>query len=303
MKLCRHFGGLLTLLAVASVLCAAQASSSTATSQSSTETPKSPREQAWAVLNQGLTNSNIEKRARAVAELGLLPEDQQAEDAALTALKDQKPEVRAVAAQALGDMQAKSAKPQLLNALHDDDVTVILSAAHSLVLMGDEAGYNVFYAVLTGQQKSGQSLLAQQKKMLDDPRKLAGLGFQTGLGFVPFGGLGLSAFKLITKDDASPVLAAAAITLAKDSDPKSGQAIADAALQQKKWLVRAAAFDALAKRGDPSLKGTAVSGLQDESDQVQYAAAAAVIRLSDIEEKPLPAKHKPATTHHTTPKK
>jgi HEAT repeat protein len=262
---------------------------------------ETPREQAWKVLNTGLTNSNIEKRMRAAGELGLLPDDQQAEDAALTALKDSKPEVRAVAAQALGEMQAMSAKPQLLEALKDDDVTVILSAAHSLVLMNDEAGYNVFYAVLTGQQKGGQSLLAQQKKMLDDPKKLAGLGFQTGLGFVPFGGLGLSAFKVITKDDSSPVLAAAAITLANDKDPKSGQALSDAALQQKKWLVRAAAYDAIAKRGDPSLKGTALSGLQDENDQVQYAAAAAVIRLSDIEEKHV-AKPK-APVHHTPSKK
>ncbi len=267
------------------------------TSIASAETP---REQAWKVLNAGLTNSNIEKRTRAVGELSLLVEDQQAEDAALTALKDDKSEVRAVAAQALGEMQAMSAKPQLLAALKDDDVTVILSAAHSLVLLHDEAGYNVFYAVLTGQQKSGQSLLEQQKKMLDDPKKLAGLGFQTGLGFVPFGGLGLSAFKILTKDDTSPVLAAAAITLASDKDPKSGQALSDAALQQKKWLVRAAAYDAIAKRGDPSLKGTALSGLQDENDQVQYAAAAAVIRLSDIEEKPVT---KPKAPAHRAPSK
>jgi hypothetical protein len=34
--------------------------------------------------------------------------------------------------------------------------------------------------------------------------------------------------------------------------------------------------------------------LQDEQTEVQYAAAAAVIRLSDIEEKP-PEKPKPAT--------
>jgi HEAT repeat protein len=72
-------------------------------------------------------------------------------------------------------------------------------------------------------------------------------------------------------------------------------------LQQKKWLVRAAAYDAIAKRGDPSLKGTALSGLQDENDQVQYAAAAAVIRLSDIEEKHV-AKPK-APVHHTPSKK
>ena len=169
------------------------------------------------MLNSGLTNSNVEKRTKAVRELGLLNDDKEAEDAALAALKDDKPDVRAAAAQSLGDMSAVSAKPQLLEALHDNDVAVILSAAHSLVTMGDERGYNVFYAVLTGEQKSGASLKEQQKKMLSDPKKLAGLGFEAGLGFVPFGGMGLTAFKVLTKDDVSPVLAAAALTLGQRS--------------------------------------------------------------------------------------
>jgi HEAT repeat protein len=259
---------------------------------------QTPKEQAWSVLNAGLTNSSTEKRTKAVGELGLLPDDQQALDAARIALKDEKPEVRASAAQALGEMQAMSAKPQLKAALHDDDISVILTAAHSLVLLNDETGYAVFYAVLTGQEKSGASLMEQQKKMLHDPKKLAGLGFQTGLGFVPFGSMGLSAFKMLTKDDISPVLAAAALTLAKDPDPKSGQALADAAQDQKKWLVRAAAFEAIAKRGEPSLKRTAVSGLQDPQEEVQYSAAAAVIRLSDLKEKPAP---KPRQARKRTP--
>jgi HEAT repeat protein len=243
-----------------------------------------PRDQAWTVLKSGLTNSNVEKRARAVGDLGLLLGDPRAMDAALAALKDEKPEVRSAAAQALGDMGAKKTTPQLTEiALNDTDPSVILSAAHALIQLGDEQGYNAFYAVLTGERKSGQSLMEQQKKMLNDPKKLAGLGFQTGLGFVPFGGMGLSAYKMFTRDDVSPVLAAAALTLAKDPDPKSGEALANAALGQKKWLVRAACYGAIARRGDPSLKGAAVSGLQDEQDEVQYAAAAAVIRLSDVE--------------------
>src|SRR5579864_934324 len=147
------------------------------------------RQQAWTVLKQGLTNSNPEKRAKAVAELGSLPGDPQALDACLPALKDPKPEVRAAAAQALGEMPAKSAKPQLKAALDDSDPAVILAAARALLLLGDNRGYDVFYAVLTGQQKTGESLAAQQKKILSDPRKLAGLGFQTGLGFVPFGSM------------------------------------------------------------------------------------------------------------------
>lgn len=297
MNLRAHFVAVLTLFCGCGMLSAAQTQTSTA------QTPQQPKEQAWSVLKQGLTNSNMDKRKKAVLELGLLPDDQQAVDAAVTALKDDKPDVRAAAAQALGEMSAKSATPQLVDALQDTDVAVILSAAHSLVLFDDERGYNVFYAVLTGQQKSGQSLAEQQKKMLNDPKKLAGLGFQAGIGFIPFGGLGYSAFKLFTKDDTSPVLAAAALTLAKDPDPKSGQALSDAALQQKKWLVRAAAYDAIAKRGDPSLKGTAVSGLQDEQDEVQYSAAAAVIRLSDIEEHPPKAKAAPSQRKPTSKKK
>ncbi len=290
MNLRIRFAGVLLLLCGCGILWAGQ-----------TETPKNPKEQAWSVLNSGLTNSNLDKRRKAVGELGLLPDDAQALDAALTALQDQKPEVRTAAAQALGDMSAKSAKPQLIKALDDPDVGVVLTAAHSLVVLGDEVGYNVFYAVLTGQRKSGESLAEQQRKMLNDPKKLAGLGFQAGLGFVPFGGLGYSAFKLFTKDDTSPVLAAAAMTLAKDPDPKSGQALADAALTQKKWLVRAAAYDAIAKRGETSLKSTAVEGLTDAQDEVQYSAAAAVIRLSDIEAHPKPTQ--PPAKHKTQPKK
>jgi len=262
----------LALLALLLTSCAAQDTAA-----------QDPRTQAWTVLKQGLTESNIEKRTKAVADLGFLLDDPQALDAALTALKDPKPEVRTVAAQALGEMSAKSAIPQLTAALQDSDPSVILAAAHALLALGDDAGYDVFYGVLTGQQKTGLGLVGEQKKILDDPRKLAGLGFQTGLGFVPFGGVGLSAYKFFTKDDASPVLAAAALTLAKDPDPRSGKALAQAALNQKKWLVRAAAFNAIAKRNDPSLLHTAVLGLQDAQDDVQYAAAAAVIHLSDVE--------------------
>src|SRR5690348_15732907 len=84
-----------------------------------------PREEAWKVLNSGLTNSNTEKRTKDVAELGLLVDDQQAEDAALTALKDDKSEGRPEAAQALGEMGMQAARPQLTDALKDDDVAVV----------------------------------------------------------------------------------------------------------------------------------------------------------------------------------
>lgn len=253
---------------------------------------QTPQEHAF----NGLTNKSWEKRVRAVALLGELTGDKKAEAEAIAALKDDKGEVRGAAAQALGEMGAKSAIPQLMGMISDQEPAVILAAARSLITLGDNRGYNPFYAVLTGETKTGTSLTDQQKKTLKDPKKMAGLGLQVGMGFVPFGGLAMGGYKMINRDDTSPVLAAAALTLAKDPDPKSGQALADAATQQGKWLVRAASFDAIARRGDPSLLPTAVQGLQDKQDEVQYSAAGAVLRLSDIEvrrkagPKPAPSK-------------
>jgi HEAT repeat protein len=110
----------------------------------------------------------------------------------------------------------------------------------------------VYYAVLTGERKTGESLIDEEKKMLNDPKKLATFGFEEGIGFVPFGGLGYGVFKTLTKDDVSPVRAAAAVALAYDPDPKSGEALVKAA-SDKSWIVRAAALDAIAQRNDPQL--------------------------------------------------
>ena len=256
-----------------------------------TATPvKDPKGEAWTVLYAGLADTNLEKRAKAVRVLGLLPNDPQAQEAARHALKDDKPEVRAAAAQALGDMKAKSAIPQLAALVNDKDAGVIIAGAHSLIAMGDKRGYDVYYAILTGERKSGTSLMDEQKKMLNDPKKMAQFGFEQGIGFIPFAGMGYGAFKMITKDNTSPVLAAAALVLAKDPDPKSGDALAKAASGNKSWIVRAASLNAMAIRGETSLLPSAESGLQDEKEEVRYSAAAAVIRLTDLSAHRAPAK-------------
>ena len=245
---------------------------------------------AWTVLNTELEENNTDLRARATRVLGELEGDPKAEKAALNALQnDKQASVRAAGAQALGEMGAKDATTQLHDAFQDQDPSVIIAAAHSLIQLGDNRGYNVYYAILTGSQKTGTSLTEQQKKLLNDPKKMAELGGQVAIGFVPFGGLALSGYKVLTRDDTSPVLAAAALMLAKDPDPKSGNALADASANKSKWLVRAAAFDALAKRGDPVYLDAAEAGLNDDQAQVRISAAAAVIRFTDIKSHPKPA--------------
>ena len=252
---------------------------------------ETPREQAWSVLDAGLSDSSVDKRTTAVQVLGLLPGDSKAKEAALKALDDPKPEVRAAAVKALGAMKAKDTIPRLTQMINDTDAGVIMATGHALIALGDNRGYNVYYAILTGERKTGTSLKDEQKKMLNDPKKMAQFGFEQGIGFIPFAGLGYGAFKMVTKDNTSPVLAAAALTLAKDPDPKSGEALANTAADTRKnWIVRAAALNAIALRGQTSLLPFAEDGLKDEKEEVRYSAAAAVIHLSDLDTRRAPAK-------------
>jgi HEAT repeat protein len=240
-----------------------------------------PFVKAWSILNPAVTDKDIEKRTQSVSALGLIVKNEHAEEMANSALNDPKPEVRAAAANALGQMEATRSIPVLKNALKDSDAGVVLAAAHALLVLHDKYAYEVYYAVLTGERKSGAGLLADQRKMLDDPKKMAQFGFETGVGFLPFGGLGLTAIRTLTKDDASPVRASAAKILANDPDPKSGEALVTAT-SDKSWIVRAAALDAIARRGDKSLESKIVPALDDDKPAVQYIAAAAVIRLNDL---------------------
>jgi len=121
-------------------------------------------------------------------------------------------------------------------------------------------------------------------KMLKDPKALSKLGFEAGIGFIPFGGVSYGVFKAVTRDDTSPVRAAAAQKLVSDPDPKSGEALAKTTADPK-WLVRAAVANAIAKRDDPALLSAVTPLLDDDNDTVKNVAAAAVIRLSGMHKK------------------
>ena len=243
---------------------------------------QSGTDRAWSTLQAGIAEKDTVRRAGAVRVLGLIEGDPKAAELALNALKDEAPEVRASAIEALADMKAKSAVPRIQEVTKTDkEVSVVMAGGRSLIALGDPLGYGVYYAILTGERKSGGALLDDQKKMLKDPKKMAQFGFEQGIGFIPFAGVGLGAVKALTKDDTSPVMAAAARILAKDPDPKSGQALVEAS-QDSRWLVRVAAVDSLARRGDPGALGAIDPRLDDEKDIVRYTAAAAIIHLNGI---------------------
>jgi hypothetical protein len=133
--------------------------------------------------------------------------------------------------------------------------------------------------MLIGERKTADGFVASGMNELKSPKGVALIGFQTGLGFVPFGGAGYEVFKRASKDDRTPVRVAAAKELATNRDPKI-DAVLSRACSDKKWPVRAAAVYAIAKRDNPALLNLITPALEDKNDIVRFEGSAAVLRLS-----------------------
>jgi HEAT repeat protein len=257
----------------AAISCVAQASTDI----------ESPKHKAWDMLLTAGLSPRSSERTDGIRALGLLRDTTRARELAESALSDRVPEVRKAAATALGQMHATQSIPKLEHALSDPNVPVVMAAAQSLrELKDDKSAYAVYYDLLTGERKSGDGLIARQIATLKDPKELAQIGFSEGIGFVPFAGIGWDAWRTMHKKDPNPVRAVAATVLAHDPDPASAKALVTAT-NDRDWIVRAAAVEAIAVRGDPSLIPKVALRFTDRNPKVRYSAAAAVIRLSAIE--------------------
>ncbi len=235
-------------------------------------------DRAWTVLKDGLDSKSPDRRARAVHALALVTKSRRSQELAEKALADPSADVRMEAATALGQMGAVSARPKLRDTLNDHAIKVVVAAANALYTLKDPAAYDVYYALLTGERK-GPGLVQSQLNTLKNRKEVEKLAVETGIGFVPFGGMGYEAWKRLTEDATTPVRIAALEKLATDPDPKTSQALKKACVD-KKWQVRAASADAIAKRGQPALLDAVEPLLLDENDSVRSEAAATVIRLS-----------------------
>jgi len=244
---------------------------------------ESPRHKAWDMLLTACFSQRASERANGIRALGLIRENGQARLLAEHALSDPNVEVRRAAATALGQMHAIQSVPKLQGALSDEKIPVVMAAAQSLrELKDDKSAYAIYYDLLTGERKAGDGLIARQLATLKDPKQLAQIGISEGAGFIPFAGIGWDAYRAMKKKDPNPVRAVAAIMLAHDPDPASATALMKAT-KDKDWIVRAAALEAIAQRGDPSLLPKLVPRFCDSHPKVRYSAAAAVIRLSTFE--------------------
>jgi len=241
-----------------------------------------PVEKAWSLLTNGASDKSWETRTRAFQALALMEDNAKARGMAEKAIAgDDRSEVRAAAALALGEMGAKESKPRLMEAVKDNDTEVVFAATNALFQLGDPAAFQVYFAVLTGEKKSGEGLVDSQMKMLKDPKALTNMGLEAGIGFIPFGGISYKVFKMATADAVSPVRALAAARLAGDRDPKTTTALVTAS-KDSKWLVRAAAVGAIARRNDPGLMSVIEPLMEDENLTVRFNTAAAIVRLSGV---------------------
>jgi HEAT repeat protein len=241
------------------------------------------REQAWKVLSEGLNHEHASHRAIAVQALSLMQKNRTAERFAMRALQDEDSKVRAAAATTLGQLNARKAIPALKEALKDDQIAVVLSAAYSLYLLKDPSAYEIYYAMLMKDRKTSTGLLQSQLDRLKDPKQMMEIAIQEGIGFVPFGGVGYEALKEIQKKGDSSARAAAARFLAHDPDQISEDALIQTALADDSEQVRLAALDALAERGDPKCIERMAQNLTDNKSAVRYRTAAVIIHLGDLE--------------------
>jgi HEAT repeat protein len=243
----------------------------------------SPRHRAWDMLVTAAFSPRTSERSNGVRALGLLRDNSQARQLAENALGDRSFEVRRAAATALGQMHATESIAKLEHALSDRSVPVVMAAAEALrELKAYKSAYAVYYDLLTGERKAGDGFVDRQLVTLRDPKQLAQIGISEGVGFVPFASIGWDAWRAMHKKDPNPVRAVAAKMLAHDPDPASERALVKAT-EDKDWMVRAAAVEAIAQRGDPALLPQVAEKFFDKKDTVRYSAAAAVIHLSAIE--------------------
>jgi HEAT repeat protein len=237
----------------------------------------------WSVIEAGLAQKSAAKRLAAVRVLGLIPDDPHAAELAETALKDKNSSIRTAAATSLGQMRASGADASLKEALNDKNLSVVMAAAHALRLLNDAACYDAYYEIYTGERKNDSSMIAQEMKVLHDPKQLAEMGFNEGIGFVPFGGIPWEALQTIMKDRTSGTAAKAALISALATDPEARTSkLLLKTSQNRNWVLRLAALEAIAKRGDTTLARGIEPILSDPRREVRFAAAATVIHLDDL---------------------
>jgi HEAT repeat protein len=237
---------------------------------------------AW-VLQHALADGGTAKRIQAVTALASIGPLPRAINLVTTSLTEKEVTVRLTAAAALGEMHARAAIPKLKQALDDDSAEVSFAAAHSLWLMGDRSGRELFWAVLAGERKTGPGMIEggvrDAKKKMHSPAALAKIGIEQAAAFLGPFSIGVGFAEELVKDKGAAARALSAKLLASDPDPRTLQEL-DGSLDDKNAAVRAAVAQSIGQRAGGEEIPKLQPLLDDSNEGVRYIAAAAIIRLS-----------------------
>jgi HEAT repeat protein len=241
--------------------------------------------QAWKLLDESLRDGFYENRQQALAALATVGHpDPDVVKHVVAALRDKEPLVRCQAALALGDLQAKSAIPDLKRAL-DDTPEVSFAAAKALTAMGDPSGRDVLIAVLSGQRKDTPGMLTnamrEARTRLHHPEGLFLMGSQDAVGAM-FGpaSMVIPAIKNTTdmQGKGTPGRAAAVAYLAKYPDPYAVNLL-EWALKDENRFIRLEAAKDLGERGDAASIPKLEALWLDSENIVRDMAAASILRI------------------------
>jgi HEAT repeat protein len=247
-------------------------------------TPVAASVKAWNFLSDGLAEKNYDRRAQAIAALGTIGLRRAAVSLIEGSLKDKDAPVREAAVDVLGMMKSRTSIPKLQAALDDNSAVVRFAAAQALWTMGDRSGQDLFLEVLAGDRKVSTGLvrggLQQIHEQMHDPKALAELGSEQAAGaLLGPAGFGVTAAIELARDKGAPARAIIARLLADDTSDDAHEALREA-LQDKSWIVRAAAAEALGARGSLNDVTTLAPLLNDPQKEVRYRAAAGIIRVT-----------------------
>lgn len=246
---------------------------------------QTPDETAWRIIDHGLHDTNPLKRNQAVLALSLLRPQARPVSLLEEAIDDKDAGVREAACATLGVMQSRASIPRLRMALSDAVPEVIFAAAQSLYSMHDPAGREVITAVLLGEQSDASGFMSgsirSMKLKLHDPKGLLLIGVKEGAGLAGPFGMGVPVAEGLLKDNQASGKTVAALLLATDRSPDTLAAL-KSALADKNWTVRVAAARAIATRDATALYPDVAKLLDDKREEVQFAAAASVIRLKQV---------------------
>jgi HEAT repeat protein len=240
-------------------------------------------QEAWDMLTNAANDpKHPDVRIQALAALGTLGVNTQAEPLIAAAMKDPDVDVRTAAVLAAGQTKNRNLTTNIRNMLDDKEPQVVFAAATTLWKMNDRSGEDILIAVVDGDRKATAGLkdsaMHTMNKDLHSPSALARIGaLQAGSMLLGPFGIGITAYEYMRKNggDSARVTAIEQISQEK-TNPIRANLIS--ALGDKDPAVRAAAAKALGMDyHDKGVSDALLPVFDDTKKPVRLTAAAAYI--------------------------